>query len=138
MIAASRARLRNVTYSQADLYTIAELTAAMEVDGHRADIVILKAALAQAAFDGRHRADIVILKAALAQAAFDGRTTICEADILLAAELALPHRLRRLPFDSASEKLEEIHERIENLRGEKEAQMAAEGAPHGAPEKKTS
>jgi len=117
-IAAARDRLPDVDYAQADLYTIAELTAAMEVDGHRADIVILKAALAQAAFDGR--------------------TAIREADILLAAELALPHRLRRLPFDGASEKLQEIHERIENLRGQEEAEMSAKGAPHGAPEKKTS
>ena len=116
-IAAARQRVGQVAHTQDDLYTIAELTAAMEIDGHRADIVILKAALAQAAFDGRQ--------------------SVTEADILLAAELALPHRLRRLPFDGASAKLEEIHERIERLRSEDRAEMGAEAAPQGAPEKKT-
>jgi Mg-chelatase subunit ChlI len=68
-----------VTYTSDDLYTIAELTSEMEVDGHRADIVILKAAIAHAAFEGRQ--------------------AVHELDILLAAELALPHRLRRQPFE---------------------------------------
>ena len=39
------------------------------------------------------RADLVILKAARAQAAFEGRTSITDHDIALAAELALPHRI---------------------------------------------
>jgi Mg-chelatase subunit ChlI len=115
-IAAARQRVGSVTHTQDDLYTIAELTAAMEIDGHRADIVILKAALAQAAFDGREY--------------------VSETDILLAAELALPHRLRRLPFDGASAKLEEIHERVEQLRSEDRAEQSTEPAL-GAPEKKT-
>lgn len=117
-IATARERVSDVRHTQANLYTIAELTAAMEVEGHRADIVILKAALAQAAFDGC--------------------SAIREADILLAAELALPHRLRRLPFDGASEKLEELHERIESLRAEEQVRMGAEGMSQSAPEKKTS
>jgi len=42
-----------VTHSRRDLLSIAELTSSLNVDGHRADLVILKAALAQAAFEGR-------------------------------------------------------------------------------------
>ena len=67
-----------VTYSRRDLLSIAALTASMSVDGHRADLVILKAARAQAAFDGR--------------------TAINDRDIALAAELALPHRYKARSF----------------------------------------
>jgi magnesium chelatase subunit I len=72
--------LPSVTYAPRDLYTIAELTSEMEVDGHRADIVILKTALAQAAFDGRQH--------------------INETDILLAAELLGASSLARKPFQT--------------------------------------
>jgi Mg-chelatase subunit ChlI len=48
-----------------------------------------------------HRADIVILKTARAQAAFDGRLQITDEDILLAAELALPHRMKKQPFQDS-------------------------------------
>ena len=74
-IADARELLLQVNYSERDLFTIAQLTGEMEVDGHRADIVILKAAMAHAAFAKR--------------------TCINMEDILVAAELALPHRLKR-------------------------------------------
>jgi Mg-chelatase subunit ChlI len=96
-IARARALLSQVTYTQGDLYTIATLCAEMDVDGHRSDIVILKAALAHAAFDGR--------------------TAIEERDILLAAELALPHRLKKRPFQdtqAAFAQLEQTLNRIES------------------------
>jgi Mg-chelatase subunit ChlI len=95
-IAAARALLPQVTYEEPDLYAIAQLTAEMEVDGHRADIVILKTALAHAAFEGRDK--------------------ICETDILLAAELALPHRLRRKPFEDPQAKMEQLEQRLEQAR----------------------
>ena len=87
-----------VTYSRRDLLSIAALTASMSVDGHRADLVILKAARAQAAFDGR--------------------TAISDRDIALAAELALPHRLKRGPFQQSEMGMEELQERIEQLQGQ--------------------
>jgi magnesium chelatase subunit D len=46
-----------------------------------------------------HRADLTIAHAARALAALEGRLSISEADIQQAAELALPHRLRRRPFE---------------------------------------
>ena len=52
-IARARELLPHVTYREEDLFTIANLTSSFQVDGHRADIVILKAALAHAAFEGR-------------------------------------------------------------------------------------
>jgi magnesium chelatase subunit I len=49
-----------------------------------------------------HRADIVTLKTSRALAAYEGRTSVTPQDVLAAAELALPHRLRRTPFDSVA------------------------------------
>ena len=45
-----------------------------------------------------HRGDLTLIKTALTLAAFNGQKSISEADIMVAAELALPHRMRRQPF----------------------------------------
>ncbi|MFH1085718.1 MAG: ATP-binding protein [Chloroflexota bacterium] len=95
-IAAAQRLLPEVHYTVEDLYAIAQLTAEMEVDGHRADIVILKTAVAHAAFEGRKQ--------------------VCETDILMAAELALPHRLRRRPFEDTHSKLEKLEQKLEQAR----------------------
>jgi len=63
-----------------------------------------------------HRADLVILKAARAQAAFEGRTSINDRDIALAAELALPHRMKGGPFQKEEIGMEELRDRIEQLQ----------------------
>ncbi|MDR0842933.1 MAG: ATP-binding protein, partial [Acidobacteriota bacterium] len=66
-----------------------------------ADDAILRAIAVkslEAGVDG-HRSDIIMLKAAKTIAAMHDRKTVCERDIEEAAELALPHRLRRRPFD---------------------------------------
>ncbi|MCX7671291.1 MAG: ATP-binding protein, partial [Anaerolineae bacterium] len=97
-IAAARDRLPHVTYTQRDLFTIAQLTASFKVDGHRADIVILKTALAHAAWQGR--------------------LAIQEQDILLAAELALPHRLKRQPFEEAVLDTGQLEDRLKKARAE--------------------
>ncbi len=72
----------------------------------------------------------MILKAARAQAAFEGRTRITERDIALAAELALPHRLKHTPFQQSAVGMEELAERIEQLQG----QSASEGQPEESDE----
>ncbi|HEY3014278.1 MAG TPA: AAA family ATPase, partial [Nocardioides sp.] len=65
------------------------------------DGVLLKVAEVCAAFevDGM-RADIVTARTAVAHAAWHGRTSVTLADIRAAARLALPHRRRRNPFDA--------------------------------------
>ncbi|MBC7254641.1 MAG: ATP-binding protein [Chloroflexi bacterium] len=115
-IAQAQERLPYVTYRDEDLFAIAALTSEMEVDGHRADIVILKTAIAQAAFEGRNQ--------------------ICETDILLAAELALPHRLRRRPFEETQTRLEKLAERLEQARCELGEQGQAQPAEAGVYPKK--
>jgi len=97
-IAKGRTIVNAVTYTSRDLLSIAALTASLNVDGHRADLVILKAARAQAAFEGR--------------------TAINNHDIALAAELALPHRIKRTPFQQAEMGTEQLQERIEQLAGQ--------------------
>ena len=45
-----------------------------------------------------HRGDIIIMKAAKSLAAYHGRTEVTREDIDLAAQIALPHRVRRQPL----------------------------------------
>ncbi|HRJ75553.1 MAG TPA: ATP-binding protein [Anaerolineales bacterium] len=97
-IARGRELVDQVTHTSRDLLSIAALTASLNVDGHRADLVILKAARAQAAYEGR--------------------TKINDHDIALAAELALPHRIKRTPFNQAEMTTEQLQERIEQLAGQ--------------------
>jgi magnesium chelatase subunit D len=78
-IAAARERLPGVALDDALLAVISRLCCEFEVDGLRADIVMHKAARGLAALDGRGAA-----------------TT---DDVRRAAELALPHRQRRRPFE---------------------------------------
>ncbi|MFH1091862.1 MAG: ATP-binding protein, partial [Pseudomonadota bacterium] len=62
-----------------------------------------------------HRGDLTVIKAALTLAAFEGRDSVEEEDVTRAAELALPHRIRRRPFQEVQfgvmEKLEEFRSR---------------------------
>lgn len=60
------------------------------------------------------RADIVMHKAARALATLDGRTAVTVEDIRTAAELVLPHRRRRKPFEQPGldrEQLDDIMQR---------------------------
>ena len=60
-----------------------------------------------------HRADIVTLKTARALAAYESRSKVVSEDVAAAAELALPHRVRRTPFDGvATEVAAEIRRAI--------------------------
>ncbi|MCT4644755.1 MAG: AAA family ATPase [Carboxylicivirga sp.] len=66
-----------------------------------------------------HRADIIMVKTALAHAAFNNRTEVTKDDIYSAAELVLPHRMRRLPFEESefcAKKLQSLIE--ENITAE--------------------
>jgi magnesium chelatase subunit I len=46
-----------------------------------------------------HRGDIIIERTARTNAAFEGRTDTNPDDVILAAEMALPHRMRKQPFE---------------------------------------
>jgi Mg-chelatase subunit ChlI len=108
----ARTLVDQVTYSQRDLLSIAALSASLNVEGHRADLVILKTARAHAAFEGRK--------------------AITDRDIVLAAELALPHRIKRGPFHQAEVSIDDLQERIEQLQGA----SASGGEPDMVPEER--
>lgn len=109
----ARTLIDKVTYSNRDLLSIAALTSSLDVDGHRPDLVILKTARAHAAFEGR--------------------TAITDRDIALAAELALPHRIKRGPFHQSEITTEELQERIEQLQGA----SSGEGEPEPVPKEES-
>ncbi|WP_106400235.1 VWA domain-containing protein [Actinocorallia populi] len=79
-IAEARELLPKVELGDAALFKIAEVCAAFEVDGMRADLVTARAAAAHAAWHGR--------------------AAVTREDVRAAARLALPHRRRRNPFDA--------------------------------------
>jgi len=62
-----------------------------------------------------HRADIVLLKAARANAAYEGRTEVTKDDIRAVAGLVLAHRLRRRPFEEAGLDMEELESCLAEL-----------------------
>lgn len=74
----ARALLPAVTLSRSDMAAVAALALELGVDGHRADLAILETARTHAAWAGR--------------------THLTREDLRIAAELALPHRMRRQPF----------------------------------------
>jgi magnesium chelatase subunit D len=78
-IVAAQKLLREVVLPDVALRQIAEVCAAFDVDGMRADIVTARTAAAHAAWHGR--------------------TEVSADDVRAAALLALPHRRRRNPFD---------------------------------------
>ncbi|MDR1395957.1 MAG: ATP-binding protein [Deltaproteobacteria bacterium] len=61
----------------------------------------------EAGVDG-HRGDIVIFKAAKTRAAWKGRREVLQEDIEAAAQLALPHRIRRQPLQAVAGSLDQI------------------------------
>jgi Mg-chelatase subunit ChlI len=117
----ARELVDHVAYSSKDLLTIAGLTASLKVDGHRADLVILKAARAQAALESR--------------------TSLTDHDIAHAAELALPHRLKHGPLQQVEASLFNLNEQIEQVQAdlstmEETVSAPPQNVPDGAEKKK--
>lgn len=78
-IAEARRLIGHVVLDDAELNRIAAVCAAFDVDGMRADLVVARTAIAHAAWRGA--------------------VAVTAEDVRVAAELALPHRRRRDPFD---------------------------------------
>jgi Mg-chelatase subunit ChlI len=95
----------------------------------RSDMAAVAALALELGVDG-HRADLAILETARTHAAWSNRTTLTTEDIRLAAELALPHRMRRQPFTEIrldEDRMNAILERVEGEEAQSQA-TTAEGA----------
>ena len=85
------------------------------------------------------RADLVVARTAVAHAAWRGADAVAEEDIRVAAELALPHRRRRDPFDDPGLDQEQLDEALAQAgrRGRRRARprsaAAAVSGPTGRP-----
>ncbi len=110
-IAAARAVVDDVVLPDNELRRIAALCAAFDVDGMRADLVVARTATAHAAWRGAH--------------------TVAEQDIRVAAELALPHRRRRDPFDDHGIDRDQLDEALAKAA---ESQAESPGAPEPDPD----
>lgn len=86
-IDAARRLLPEVTISRRILEEVAQSCIEVGVDGHRGDIIMVKTARTLAAFDGR--------------------TEVGDDDVHAAAELVLPHRIRRQPLMDIPESVNE-------------------------------
>ena len=91
-IAHARNLLPSVGLPVAELRRIAGICSHLDVDGLRGDIVMARTASAHAAWRGAEQ--------------------VTEDDVRVAAELALPHRRRRNPFDDSSMSEEQLDEAL--------------------------
>lgn len=87
------ALLPQVRITRENMATVAHLSLELDVDGHRADLTILEAARTHAAWEQR--------------------THVQAEDIRVAAELALPHRMRRHPFAEMGDYRQSIRTTLE-------------------------
>lgn len=87
--------LDSVTYDEDIIELIAKISIEIGVDGHRADITLLKTAITNVAYEGRSKVE--------------------KEDIIVGTRLALPHRMRRRPFEEESLDFNKIAEIIQEV-----------------------
>lgn len=93
-IRTAREQLDSVELSDRELRRIASLCASFDVDGMRADLVLARTATAHAAWRGD--------------------TEVTADDVRVAAELTLPHRRRRDPFDEPGLDQQQLDDALED------------------------
>jgi magnesium chelatase subunit D len=108
-ILAARERLPRVSFSEDILRLITAICLDQGVDGHRADIYMLKVAQTLAAYRGREE--------------------VADPDVREAAELVLPHRLRRKPFSESAMDEHKLEESFKKHREEMEGRPRPQPAP---------
>ncbi|MFD6391927.1 magnesium chelatase subunit D family protein [Nocardia sp. NPDC060259] len=111
-ILTARDRLPEIALDDTELRRIAALCAAFDVDGMRADLVVARTATAHAAWRGRDR--------------------VTEDDVRIAAQLALPHRRRRDPFDEPGISEQQLDDAMQAAADEVENAAEAAGFDESA------
>jgi len=102
-ISSAQKALRSVTYLREILLIAAKLAIAFDVNGHRADISMIKTAVTLTAYDGR--------------------TEVTVNDVRRAAAFVLPHRMRRKPFEKGVMELSDIDAIIDDETSGKTADI---------------
>jgi magnesium chelatase subunit D len=92
--------LQSVKIDDDKLKLIARICIDMSVDGHRADIAMMKTAATIAAFHERNE--------------------VTEEDVKEAAELVLPHRMRRKPFSEQKMEQEKLDQSMQKHKEQKQ------------------
>lgn len=92
----AKAMLHAIHITDDVLEKIVNITSPLNLDGHRADIVIMKSAKALAAFRDKRSIDI--------------------SDIRYAARLSLPHRMKRLPFEEIGKEQEKLEAALAEMQ----------------------
>jgi len=113
-VEAARSARAAVVLTDEVLLAVAQVCAAFEVDGLRADIVTARTAVAHAAWCGR------------------GEVT--REDVRVAARLALPHRRRRNPFDSPDLDDDRLDRALDDALGPEEPEPDPDPDPDGDPD----
>ena len=91
----SKKILKNIKCSDEIYELAAKISIVLNVDGHRADIAVVKTATTIAAFENREE--------------------VIKEDMLRAAVLALPHRMRKTPFEDGILDKEQIEKLVNSL-----------------------
>lgn len=91
----SKKILENIKCSDEIYELAAKISIALNVDGHRADIAVVKTAVTIAAFENREE--------------------VIKEDMLRAAVLALPHRMRKTPFEDGILDKDQIEKLVNSL-----------------------
>ena len=91
----SKKILENIKCSDEIYELAAKISIAINVDGHRADIAVVKTAITIAAFENREE--------------------VIKEDMLRAAVLALPHRMRKTPFEDGILDKDQIEKLVNSL-----------------------
>ena len=87
--------IKNIKCSDEIYELAAKISIALNVDGHRADIAVVKTAITIAAFENREE--------------------VIKEDMLRAAVLALPHRMRKTPFEDGILDKDQIEKLVNSL-----------------------
>ena len=87
--------LPNVTLEDSFFETAAKISIALGVDGHRADIAMIKTAMTIAAYNMRE--------------------TVSKEDLKEAASYVLPHRMRRRPFEGSQIDMDTVESKINEI-----------------------
>ncbi|MDI6813926.1 MAG: ATP-binding protein [Desulfitobacteriaceae bacterium] len=107
-IRAAQEFLPYVRWNEQILELVARLAIHLEVDGHRADLSLVKTAVTLAAYEGR--------------------ASVSVQDVLTAAKLALPHRMRRRPFEEGVLEWAEVEKFVRQFTEAAEERPAQQGS----------